>query len=891
MKTFLFAVSLLVATPAMASDFDTIIEHHRKMIVLLDGAQDTDPLSPPIFAARNEYAGKHEIIERITSQAEQASRSPRNGLLPQSIVLLDYVDNNAALHKADLLAFMDLADELLEIEKQRLPAPAGLEKLRQLNQDIEAALETYRKEYTQLLNKFEARGRSSYETWAQYLAFIKSRYPYESLLSASIRDDARLYRQQMRGTASAKTKQDNLKNDKPKIVWGNRLPKKTVVLTFDDGPSHSLTPKILDILKQYKVNGYFFSVGKNLGSFNKKGVAEAGENEAIAKRIIKEGHVLANHSYSHPVLTKLSTREQEKELERTAALIKLIDGKKGKVFRPPYGSQDDGLKKVLKSEGLISVMWNVDSLDWADPIPESIADRVLRTLDKQKRGILLFHDIHKQTIKALPDILAGLNKRGFKVVTLAGNSFDDNLSGIPQLPADTGDKSPLYRNSWAVVIGINDYKQWPKLRYAVNDARSVAEALRTKLGFPAENIIELYDGDATGEKIREVLGYQLADPKKVSPNDRVFVFYAGHGMTRELPGGGELGYIIPADAELSKYQNQAISMSQLDDFSSLIPAKHLYYVMDSCYSGLALTRAGMSVGQSSNYLQQVTQRRARQILTAGGADQQVSDNGPGGHSVFTWTLLQGLEGLADTDNNGYITASELGTYVAPVVSSYADQTPAFGNLVGSKGGDFVFEVDAAAIASINQRLTDEAARIEAELKQLRNNAQAQVRRRLELEVAMEKAGTATDAPTPASSKATDSEEDRIKQAHRLNASALMYFKEKRYELAREEWEEAVRLNPYNPTIVNNYAFVLDQLDENEKALKWYYRTIELDAKRIPLYLNLGDIMVELGRPAEAIPYYERYLHLYPSYKKAKELRKKIKELAKSNTASVAKARR
>ncbi|PIQ32510.1 MAG: hypothetical protein CO186_08615 [Zetaproteobacteria bacterium CG_4_9_14_3_um_filter_49_83] len=338
--------------------------------------------------------------------------------------------------------------------------------------------------------------------------------------------------------------------------------------------------------------------------------------------------------------------------------------------------------------------------------------------------------------------------------------------------------------------------------------------------------ILFYNENATRERITEVLGYQLANDKIIKEEDRVFIFYAGHGMTRELVMGGELGYIIPVDAEQGKFQNKAISMSLFDDFSRLIPAKHVYFVMDSCYSGLALTRSGMSVGQSSHYLTQVTQRRARQILTAGGADQQVADNGPGGHSIFTWTLLQGLEGLADTDNNGYVTASELGTYVAPVVSSYADQTPAFGNLMGSRGGDFVFKIDADAVAQINKQMVDETASIEAELEALRNNTQAIVKRRLELQVALEQARSASEAPVTEVAKATPfkkTSEDRIKQASELNASALKYFKMKKFKKAKAAWKEAVRLNPYNPTIVNNYAFVLDQLDENKEALKWYLK--------------------------------------------------------------------
>ena len=129
-------------------------------------------------------------------------------------------------------------------------------------------------------------------------------------------------------------------------------------------------------------------------------------------------------------------------------------------------------------------------------------------------------------------------------------------------------------------------------------------------------------------------------------------------------------------------------MSDLQNIAESVSAKHTLFVMDACYSGLGLTRGG----GNGNFLRDNFKRIGRQMLTAGGADQMVADGGPNGHSVFTWALLQGLAGKGDLNGDGIITATELAAYVAPAVASASSQTPAFGSLPGSEGGDFVFEL-------------------------------------------------------------------------------------------------------------------------------------------------------------------------------------------------------
>jgi uncharacterized caspase-like protein len=98
----------------------------------------------------------------------------------------------------------------------------------------------------------------------------------------------------------------------------------------------------------------------------------------------------------------------------------------------------------------------------------------------------------------------------------------------------------------------------------------------------------------------------LADPTMVQHEDRVLVFFAGHGATRKLASGRELGYIIPVDADLTDFEGSAISMTNFQDISEAIPAKHVLFVMDSCYSGLALTRGGNGQLPSQNYLNEIS---------------------------------------------------------------------------------------------------------------------------------------------------------------------------------------------------------------------------------------------------------------------------------------------
>jgi tetratricopeptide (TPR) repeat protein len=260
------------------------------------------------------------------------------------------------------------------------------------------------------------------------------------------------------------------------------------------------------------------------------------------------------------------------------------------------------------------------------------------------------------------------------------------------------------------------------------------------------------------------------------------------------------------------------------------------------------------------------------MLTAGGADEQVADSGPGGHSIFTWTLLQGLDGRADLNGDGVITASELAAYVAPAVSQLSRQTPAFGSLVGSEGGEFVFSLgrDAELLSDVSAQLDQKAIALNAELERVRkaiSEKQAK-NEQLERELAAAKVRLARVDSTGARAAPADDARRRSDQGMRL-------YREKRYREALAEFEAAAKLAPDDVQVVNNVGFVHYKLGEYRASLEWLQKAVALDPNRGVAYLNLGDTLAELGRKQEAVSAWERYLALVPGSPLAAKVREKI----------------
>jgi peptidoglycan/xylan/chitin deacetylase (PgdA/CDA1 family)/uncharacterized caspase-like protein len=830
---------------------DGIVARYRETIVLLEDEGSLPEADREIasLVGRIIFQENHQTISNLSDELTSAVMSAGDwSSAPANVShFLDLIETKSDLHDADKLVFReifsDIADSLSGV-KTTAPAKSELEQRVETDRQALAEIQSlYEKELDKIFGRYETRGMPvRREAWERYVAYLHTKYKRDEILKSYEPTVNRI-----RLSAKAGHQDNDLE------TYGSKLPAKTFLLTFDDGPHPRYTDRILEILRRRQIKSVFFELGTNLGTLNHNRIQPT-RAALAARHLVQAGYAIGSHGFSHQVLPKMSDREIGAEIDETNRLIQTVVNVRTSLFRPPYGERNAKVLAALEAHRMRSILWNVDSKDWADPVAKSIANRVVASARRSDHGIILLHDIHERTIDALPLIIETLSADGYRFLSWDGEGFVEEPQESLTTSAPEAEPAPaLYRESWAVIAAIDNYPKWPKLQYAVNDATGVRDILLNKFGFKRDHVITLFNEAATREKILSVLGDMLSRPENVGRDDRVFIFFAGHGSTRRLPSGRDLGYIIPWDADTQNFQGQAISMTTFQDISESIPAKHVFFVMDSCYSGLGITRGGQT---GNNYLRETSRRTARQMLTAGGANEEVADNGPNGHSVFTWTFLQGLEGRADLNSDGFITATELAAYVGPGVSALSHQTPAFGNLPGSEGGEFIFELhsETEALSQLSAQLDQEAIQLNAQLDQIRKEVAAKTARNNDLrrQIAAAKAGQPEAGIVLAKGKGS--------AATHLNRGDAL-FKEKRYQEALEEFLTAAKMDPNSALAANNAGFVCSKLQRIEDSIRWTRKAIEIDPKRSVAYQNLGDLYYQLNRPEDARPYYEKYLVL------------------------------
>jgi len=189
----------------------------------------------------------------------------------------------------------------------------------------------------------------------------------------------------------------------------NRIPVNGpyIAITFDDGPHGTLTPRLLDMLRERNIKATFYVCGNNAELY-----------PDLLRRMIAEGHEIGNHSYNHPNLGKMSQEQVRSQLSRTHEAIVRATGIAPRTMRPPYGSFTQAQREwAMKEYGYPTVLWSVDPFDWKKPGAGAITSRILAGTGNG--GIILAHDIHSQTIDAMPATLDGLLSKGYRFVTVS----------------------------------------------------------------------------------------------------------------------------------------------------------------------------------------------------------------------------------------------------------------------------------------------------------------------------------------------------------------------------------------------------------------------------------------------------------------------------------------
>lgn len=176
---------------------------------------------------------------------------------------------------------------------------------------------------------------------------------------------------------------------------------RVIALTFDDGPSAEHTPRLLDLLKEHDLKAAFFCIGKNIAG-----------NEALLQRMVQEGHIVGNHSFTHDTWFDLfPARKMAAELLETDRLIESVTGKRPALFRPPYGVINPNVRDAVRQTGHRVIGWNLRSYDTMTGDNQKLMARLLRLL--KPGAVVLLHDHGKKTFEVLPGFVRAAREQGY----------------------------------------------------------------------------------------------------------------------------------------------------------------------------------------------------------------------------------------------------------------------------------------------------------------------------------------------------------------------------------------------------------------------------------------------------------------------------------------------
>ncbi|GLH73858.1 hypothetical protein GETHLI_23600 [Geothrix limicola] len=381
------------------------LEVHRQLIVLFaDEANLKGPdLERALAVGHRLHHERRDLVHQLNTALTRLAGQPAAQRDPVVAALLDWMEADPELLELDRLAFRDSL-RILQKPLRHDTSPGGLMLNQRLARDLAEVDRVERLVETEYQRVFggpgvQAQGGSR-ARWTAYVTELQKRIPLDPLL---------------KGPAIASPAAGLQGSGE---INGTELPDKVLILSFDDGPHRIYTEEIKALLQKEQVPALFFEVGRNLGAQETSGQVKLNPLSSITEDLVKGGFVVGNHSYTHAQLNKETGAALDLEIRETDQLLQAIPGAHSQLFRFPYGARTPVQLQALQTYHLRSVLWNIDSLDWADPVPSSVADRVLKLIAHERRGILLFHDIHDRAGKVLPVLIPRLEAEGYRFAAL-----------------------------------------------------------------------------------------------------------------------------------------------------------------------------------------------------------------------------------------------------------------------------------------------------------------------------------------------------------------------------------------------------------------------------------------------------------------------------------------
>lgn len=338
-----------------------------------------------------------------------------------------------------------------------------------------------------------------------------------------------------------------------------------------------------------------------------------------------------------------------------------------------------------------------------------------------------------------------------------------------------------FKGSYALIIGVNNYQNWPKLPGVEQDIVAVEAILQTH-GFTVDIV-----RDPTKDQLLKAID-KFIDKYGRQYENRLIFYFAGHGYTTQLSYGGDMGYIVPVDApnpnkDLGGFKSRALNMQQIEVYAKAMEAKHALFLFDSCFSGSIFS---LSRAMPAN-ISYKTAKPVRQFITSGSANETVPDK-----SVFREQFVAALKGEGDVDGDGYVTGGELGEFLQKNVVNYTmeSQHPQYGKIRDPNldKGDFVFALNADSTktgamttdaSKIASTVEAETIRLQNELEKLRQTKEnlEEIKRMQEEEKKLKAEVEAMQATPPVSAVSSKKTPDKTVKTGVKNAPPVRHIQE------------------------------------------------------------------------------------------------------------------